>query len=361
MTIVFSRYLYNTDEVKLTFIECLLKQENLNECYFWIYEYYKSGYVRETWKLLYKVYYDFFALKNPKMEKKINIYYEKWKEDNNVMHILWVVKNLFRFEKDYIIFMLRIYYNTRNTDNLIGTDIIIDGFQYKKKEEIFLVKAIQQKKKIAISYYLKKLIKSSSIIELLEKVLKKTISLNKFYDNIYHQLLVIIIKSFKIESKKKVYYKIVKVKEMKEVLTSDDSCQNDGKHEDVSYIYKTLPKRRLYGVSSNLGCFKLCRDNIDLNHKFWYNWEYYAYKCPIWAQRFNKYKIKVNNKKELIDFENDNDLEEFYEEYGYEPDEQSKEVQEKSIKKIEKLVLKKWINGLFKNQLTKNIRIKIVY
>ena len=54
-------------------------------------------------------------------------------------------------------------------------------------------------------------------------------------------------------------------------------------------------------------------------------------------------------------------MEEFYEKYGYEPDEQSKEVQEKSIKKIEKLVLKKWINGLFKDQLTKNIRIKIEY
>ena len=117
----------------------------------------------------------------------------------------------------------------------------------------------------------------------------------------------------------------------------------------------SLPKK-------NIGSFPLERFNFESPNKIlWDYWEYYAYKCPIWEQRFNKYKIKVNNKKELIDFENDDDLEEFYEEYGYEPDEQSKEVQEKSIKKIEKLVLKKWINGLFKNQLTKNIRIKIAY
>ena len=43
MSISLTRYLYNKDEVKLTFIECLLKQENIEECYFWIYEYYKTG------------------------------------------------------------------------------------------------------------------------------------------------------------------------------------------------------------------------------------------------------------------------------------------------------------------------------
>ena len=38
-TIIFTRYLYNADEVQLTFLECLLTARNLEECYFWIYEY----------------------------------------------------------------------------------------------------------------------------------------------------------------------------------------------------------------------------------------------------------------------------------------------------------------------------------
>ena len=54
-------------------------------------------------------------------------------------------------------------------------------------------------------------------------------------------------------------------------------------------------------------------------------------------------------------------MEEFYEEYGYEPDEQSKEVQEKSICKIERSNIKKWIDSIFDKKLTKNIRMKITY
>ena len=39
-------------------------------------------------------------------------------------------------------------------------------------------------------------------------------------------------------------------------------------------------------------------------------------------------------------------MEEFYEEYGYEPDEQSqKKFKRKVQKQLKKIVLKKWLNG----------------
>jgi hypothetical protein len=144
-------------------------------------------------------------------------------------------------------------------------------------------------------------------------------------------------------------------------LESDESCRKEGKQADVSYIYKTLSKRRIYGISKDIGCFNLSRDNFDLNHIFWYHWEYYAYKCPLWRDRFEKCKIKVSDKKQIIEFNDDDELEEFYEEYGYEPDEQSKEIQEKSICKIERSNIKKWINSIFDKKLTKTIRMKITY
>ena len=68
-TIIFTRYLYNADEVLLTFLECLLIAKNLEECYFWIYEYYISGFEQESWDFLWKIYYDFYALSYPKMER----------------------------------------------------------------------------------------------------------------------------------------------------------------------------------------------------------------------------------------------------------------------------------------------------
>ena len=66
MTLKLTRYLYNQDEVKLTLIENLLNQKNLKECYFWIHEYYQSNSVEDTYNLIYKIYYDFYGLKNPK-------------------------------------------------------------------------------------------------------------------------------------------------------------------------------------------------------------------------------------------------------------------------------------------------------
>ena len=296
MTLTFTRYLYNADEVVLTLIECLLKQNSLNECYYWIYEYYKTGYVEESWKLLYKIYYDFYMLKNPKMEDKINNKYLKWKE----------------------------------------------------------------KKKISMSYYLKR-VKDDRKLFVINSCFDEKITLNNNYDNTYHYLLAKLIDKFKITPKKKVYYKMVMKKEIEFVVDTDKSCKNDGKQEDVSYVYKTLGKQRIYGISTNIGCFKLERERKDLNHCFWYHWEYYAYKSPIWKERFDKYKIKVSDKKQLIEFEDDDELEKFYEEYGYEPDEQSEEIQQKSSIEINRTNLKLWVNSIFKKQLTKNIRVKITY
>ena len=57
-------------------------------------------------------------------------------------------------------------------------------------------------------------------------------------------------------------------------------------------------------------------------------------------KRFDKYKIKVSDKKQLIEFDDDDELEKFYEEYGYEPDEQSAEIQQKSSIEINRSNLK---------------------
>tara|TARA_B000000477_G_C6082100_1_gene223608 strand:+ start:243 stop:1328 length:1086 start_codon:yes stop_codon:yes gene_type:complete len=361
MTIIFTRYLYTADEVILTFMECLLKQEDIEECYYWFYEYYKSGYEEKSIKLLWKIYYDYYYIKNPKMEEKINNKYLKWKETKDIKYMLWVVKNLFRLNKCHTILLLRTYYNNRNTDILTGEMINIDTIKYKNKEEILFIKAVKQKKKIAIAYYLKRIKDDDRKLILVNKSLNENIEYNNNYSDKYHYLLAKVIKNLKITPKKKVYYKMVLNKEVKNILETDESCRNDGKLNDVNYIYKTLSKRRIYGISKNIGCFNLARQNKDINHIFWYHWEYYAYKCPLWQGRFDKYNIEINEKKQTIDFKDEDEYEEFYEEYGYEPDEQSSDIQEKSICKMENFTIKNWINSIFDKKVTKNIRIKIDY
>ena len=115
-------------------------------------------------------------------------------------------------------------------------------------------------------------------------------------------------------------------------------------------VYKTLACKRLYSISKEIGCFQLMRNKKEFppyNELFWHYWEYFAHSTPLWYQRFMNYNIKKNNKKYEIRFGDDDELEDFYEKYGYEPDEQSKETQEKSILAIPDLSIKKWLTDRF--------------
>lgn len=56
-------------------------------------------------------------------------------------------------------------------------------------------------------------------------------------------------------------------------------------------------------------------------------WLYYASRSSVWYERIIQYNGIINDEDETISFENDDKLEEFYNNWGYEPDEQSKEIQ----------------------------------
>ena len=358
--IIFTRYLYNADEVVLTFIESLLAGRELNECYFWISEYYKSGFEVETWNILWKIYYDFYAINYPKLENKIRQYYRNWKKDKKFIYIMHVVSNYYRFNSSYIIFLSRTYYcNRLFTLFDKKVDFKLMEYDYKNKYEKLLVRGIVEKCWESTAYYLKRCIDSPHLIDLLEKILERKIKINDNYHNIFHQLLVKII----INNPKKsdYYYKKANIRDFDWVLDTDISCRDNGKHEDISYVYKTLPQKRLYGISPKIGCFKLKRRNIELNKIFWYHWEYFASFSPLWRARFDKYELNIDHANKIINFIDDDDFEEFYEAYGYEPDEQSKEVQERSTKQIPYNRLDTWINGLFQEKLERKIRSPVEY
>ena len=426
MTIKFTRYLYNEDEVKLTLLENLLNQKNLKECYFWIYEYYMSSNVEDTFEFIYKIYYDFYGLKNPNFEKKINKYYKQFTTNNDIKYILVIIKNLFKFEKDSTIFYLRICYSDNLFDNLKSENVVLDNFKISNQNQQKLANSIYQKNQKLIAYYLKKSINDNNLIELLSEIFKKKIIINRNNDK-YSQLLFIIINSFKIKSKKKIFYLKVGDEEIEDVLLSNyksyyenyliikdenyiselmkkapigfdeifpnpkkqiefvmkqkykdieealgnlwkDKDKVKGKEYDaliffgsilddillkIKTPYKIFKNKRLYSISDNIGCFKLERNNYDLNDIFWNHWEYFAYKSPIWKKRFDKYNININDKKEIIEFKNDDELEEFYQNYGFEPDEQNINIQGKSTKKIKKIYIGNWLYNIFKIKIRK--------
>ena len=104
--------------------------------------------------------------------------------------------------------------------------------------------------------------------------------------------------------------------------------------------YKILEKACVCGIDDfkYLSLFKLrrnkCTNNNSIKEMYWNHWEYYASFSPVWLERINRFNGQINHVTRKVVFieEPDDDLmQEFYELYGYEPDEQKTETQNKSV------------------------------
>ena len=116
-------------------------------------------------------------------------------------------------------------------------------------------------------------------------------------------------------------------------------------------IYKTLAYKRTYAIHPMCSSFNLLRDSSEnINDEFWYHWEYHAYLTPIWFERFNRYDIIVDSEKKRIQFTDDDELEDFYSQYGYDPDEQSTETQNKAVSLMVDINWKDWYENTFQDK-----------
>ena len=80
---------------------------------------------------------------------------------------------------------------------------------------------------------------------------------------------------------------------------------------------------------------KLFNTNVPirsvLRDAYYYHWLYYCLDTPIWRQRIFKYKGRLNHEKKTIEFDDEDNLQDFYNTWGYYPDEQPIDVEEKTI------------------------------
>ena len=88
---------------------------------------------------------------------------------------------------------MRVYYCNRNTEVIKGS---VDKTLYKDKNEIMLSNAIKEKKKIAISYYLKRIKDDNRKLYVINNCLENNFELNNHYQNNYHYLLSKLIQTF---------------------------------------------------------------------------------------------------------------------------------------------------------------------
>jgi hypothetical protein len=98
---------------------------------------------------------------------------------------------------------------------------------------------------------------------------------------------------------------------------------------------KILQQACLYSTRKNMmELFHCNHQSVDIAqlfefHRIDHHWVYFASFSPIWEKRIIDYNGTIDHETYRVDFSDDDSLEEFYEEYGYEPDEQCREVSEK--------------------------------
>jgi hypothetical protein len=113
---------------------------------------------------------------------------------------------------------------------------------------------------------------------------------------------------------------------------------------DVKEYKKVNP---LYHISGDIGCFSLNRFKFEnIKNEIRYHWDYHCTSSPIWKERLNKFKYKIDDTKKTLIFEDQDEEEEFYETFDYEFDEQSKELQDCIIPNIKNNTITNWIKKI---------------
>ena len=78
--LIFTRYLYSKTHVKQSLFLSLL-DHNYNECLFWMYELYFSGFQEECYEYVFMIYDEIYKKNNPKFILFLEKTFNEWKED----------------------------------------------------------------------------------------------------------------------------------------------------------------------------------------------------------------------------------------------------------------------------------------
>jgi hypothetical protein len=100
---------------------------------------------------------------------------------------------------------------------------------------------------------------------------------------------------------------------------------------------KILALAKIYSIDTHnyFSLFDLNREKQDIKTAYYYNWLYHASFSPLWRTRILTHNGVIDTKNKQITFD-DEDIDDFYDEYGYEPDEQTAAVENKTIQDIKK-------------------------
>lgn len=338
--IQFTRYLYEKDEVKLALILCILNKKE--EAIFWAYELYYSGFQSELVDVFWSLYYDFYYTLNPSFEKYLQTRLKKnlVLDTDSVNYVSMIVNNFMIRPHSMDIFMLKQIVDICDFDKSDIQDYIDlsgNNIEIMRKE---LITALRTKDFMMLASLILIDIKYQHIDSMFEVATdyfvtelglkKKVQDYDKQSSNKRVLILCRIIHYFTVTINKKLGKNLYVHVEPEEVVL----------YETISSCADLVPRKilrlaKIYAIDSNnyLSLFDLKREKQDIKTAYYYDWLYYASHSPLWKSRILKHNGVIDAKNKKVEFDDD-DIDEFYDNYGYEPDEQSTEVENKTIQDI---------------------------
>lgn len=344
----FTRYLYVKEEVKLSLILCILNKKD--ESIFWAYELYYSGFKSELIQLFWTMYYDFYYILNPSFEKYLlKKLINDLNFETNCENLLAMIVNNFMIRPHNMdIFMLKQIIQICNFNN-ISTDLesILETQDYMILASLILTEIkdehIIKTLKIVVNYFNKKGLNldSKKVINEYQKYLNNNYHSNNKRVIILSRIMhyYVVIKNIKLGKNLYVHIEPEEVI-IYETINVDLKAKNDELGIPILPAYKILPLATVYYIDkyNYLSLFRLKREKIDIKIIYREKWLYYASFSPLWKERIIKHNgfiDEINKKVIFAEKENSDDNEQaFYNEFGYEPDEQKIETQNKTIQEI---------------------------
>lgn len=332
--IIFTRYLYLKDEVEISLLLALLDKKE--DALFWAYELYYSGFQKNLFDLLFKYYYEFYYSLNPNFEDfittKYNLFFQS-KDENEKNKIIAILVNNLLLRPYNLDLFICIHCKTELENIDIKTEL-------KRENYNNIVQFILNENEYNINLIFEEVI--DYFISVNIKINKKT-AIQKWNKNKHIYLNKGIILCARIFN----YYSLLKGLKMGKnfyVLVEDeDIVVYENIIVDLNNkfkAYKVLSTATILPINL-ISIFELKRESVDIQNEYWKNWLYWSSFSLLWFSRIEKYGGKINHKTKKVEFMNDDLMEEFYTQYGYEPDEQTLEVQERNIGSIKNI---EWIN-----------------
>jgi hypothetical protein len=352
--IVFTRYLYLKDEVKLALLVSLLKKSD--DAIFWAYELYYSGFKTELFEFIWHIYYVFFSTLNPSFEAYLlNKRNEMLKDEklvsaiiqdliirpfNTDVFFLNVICKTFEIECKYLEPNLKKYmlYSSNLYEQLM---FWIEAQDYRSIAQFILNDKNAKKNNLntlftneyIYGYAIDAFLATFAGLKLAKKRLLKEFSSGDKSDLV---LLAKIMTLFSLKDKLvkgKNFYITISPEEIVQYETIDAT--------DELRAYRILKTACICGIDDlkHLSLFKLERDKLNEPLINIYNdkWLYQASFSPLWFDRIKSHRGYIDYINQKVEFVDEELQQSFFAKYGYETDEQPINVKEKSIMVIEKV------------------------